>query len=103
MAAEGRKHKDAPLRAPREDTVVGNMAAEGRKHKAAPLRALREDTVVGNMAAEGRKHKAAPLRALREDTVVGRAGGTRLYSYRCFLSDLAGFTMPPLPPALPTT
>ncbi len=34
---------------------------------------------------------------------MDRAGGTRLCRYRCFLSDLAGFTTPPLPPALPTT
>jgi hypothetical protein len=35
--------------------------------------------------------------------VMGRAGGTRLCRYRCYLSVLAGFTTPPLPPALPTT
>ncbi len=33
---------------------------------------------------------------------MSRAGGTRLSRYRCFLSDLAGFTTPPLPPALDT-
>lgn len=33
---------------------------------------------------------------------MGRAGGTRQARDRCFLSDLAGLTGLPLPPALPT-